>query len=173
LFVCDVWKNKIHRDLKNSDMIAEINRLNDYIVVYYVPKPLASDDKISASLSNSEQQQQQQQYNTTASTSTNTTNNKNNNNNKNRQQVLSELNFFCSDQYREEYELIVIDTEAASFLSYMLYMATIRYYNGKKRDDIVPLTERSFRFLVSTSANFVFLKVNVSALVSTPLFLKN
>ncbi|ETO00608.1 hypothetical protein RFI_36832, partial [Reticulomyxa filosa] len=35
LFVCDMWKNKIHHDLKNRDMIAEVNRHNDDIVVYY------------------------------------------------------------------------------------------------------------------------------------------
>jgi len=39
LFVCDVWKSKLHRELKNRDMIAEINRRNDDIVVFYSPKP--------------------------------------------------------------------------------------------------------------------------------------
>ncbi|ETO00723.1 hypothetical protein RFI_36717, partial [Reticulomyxa filosa] len=118
LFVCDVWKNKIHRDLKNRDMIAEINRRNDDIVVYYVPKPSASDDKISASSSNSEQKKNQSDTkdnnnnnnnnnnnstsngnnesnnsNATAST-TNTTNNNNNSNNQNRQQISPELKTF-------------------------------------------------------------------------------
>ncbi|ETO13312.1 Peptidoglycan glycosyltransferase [Reticulomyxa filosa] len=39
LFVCDVWKSKIHQELKDRNMIAEINRRNDDIIIYHVPKP--------------------------------------------------------------------------------------------------------------------------------------
>ncbi|ETO01807.1 hypothetical protein RFI_35632, partial [Reticulomyxa filosa] len=113
-------------------MIAEINRHNDYIVVYYKNQ---SNTKYNSSTSNGNNS------NGTASTSMNTTNNNNNNNNQNRQQVLPELNFFYSAQYREEYELI----ELPLLLTRNVSCKEIRQ---KILDGIVPLTERSFRFLV-------------------------
>ena len=39
LYVCDIWKSKFHRELRKHDTVAEINRRNDDIFVYYSPKP--------------------------------------------------------------------------------------------------------------------------------------
>ncbi|ETO26124.1 ubiquitin carboxyl-terminal hydrolase 11 [Reticulomyxa filosa] len=47
LYVCDVWKSKIHHELKGRDMIAEINRRNDDIIVFYAPKPEIPNETIS------------------------------------------------------------------------------------------------------------------------------
>ena len=40
LFVCDIWKSKIHRELKNHDIVGDINRKSDDIFVYYCPLPI-------------------------------------------------------------------------------------------------------------------------------------
>jgi len=40
LFVCDVWKSKIHRELRNKqDSVGDINRKSDDIFVYHSPRP--------------------------------------------------------------------------------------------------------------------------------------
>ena len=39
LFVCDVWKSKIHRELRRHDSVGDINRKSDDIFVYHSPRP--------------------------------------------------------------------------------------------------------------------------------------
>merc|ERR1712141_664794 len=39
LFVCDVWKSKIHRELRRHDSVGDINRKSDDIFVYHSKRP--------------------------------------------------------------------------------------------------------------------------------------
>jgi len=39
LFVCDVWKSKIHRELRRHDSVGDINRKSDDIFIYHSPRP--------------------------------------------------------------------------------------------------------------------------------------
>mmetsp|Transcript_30044 Transcript_30044/g.47979 ORF Transcript_30044/g.47979 Transcript_30044/m.47979 type:complete len:1184 (-) Transcript_30044:396-3947(-) len=39
LFVCDIWKSKIHRELRRHDSVSDINRKSDDIFIYHSPRP--------------------------------------------------------------------------------------------------------------------------------------
>ncbi len=39
LFVCDIWRSKCHRLLRKREMVDSINRRNDDIFIYHVPRP--------------------------------------------------------------------------------------------------------------------------------------
>ena len=40
LFVCDIWKSKIHRELRRHDSVSDINRKSDDIFIYYSKRPV-------------------------------------------------------------------------------------------------------------------------------------
>merc|ERR1719242_1875039 len=43
LFVCDIWKSKIHRELRRHDSVGDINRKSDDIFVYHSKRPNEAD----------------------------------------------------------------------------------------------------------------------------------
>ncbi|ETO34839.1 hypothetical protein RFI_02248 [Reticulomyxa filosa] len=118
LFVCYVWKNKIHHDLKNRDMIAEINRCNDYIVVYYVSNPSA---------------QYREEYELIELPLLLT---RNVSFKEVRQKLLDLIRPFLTSKEKQ-----------LPFIIYTLY-GNNTVLQLEEKDSIVHLTERSFRFLV-------------------------
>merc|ERR1719362_2422431 len=48
LFVCDVWKSKIHRELRRHDSVGDINRKSDDIFIYHSPRPDLEEWKAQA-----------------------------------------------------------------------------------------------------------------------------
>ena len=45
LFVCDIWKSKIHRELRRHDSVSDINRKSDDIFIYHSKRPNLEDWK--------------------------------------------------------------------------------------------------------------------------------
>eukprot|EP00486_Rosalina_sp_Unknown_P000500 CAMPEP_0201565528 /NCGR_PEP_ID=MMETSP0190_2-20130828/4688_1 /ASSEMBLY_ACC=CAM_ASM_000263 /TAXON_ID=37353 /ORGANISM="Rosalina sp." /LENGTH=888 /DNA_ID=CAMNT_0047983127 /DNA_START=184 /DNA_END=2847 /DNA_ORIENTATION=+ len=39
LFICDIWKSKIHRELRRHDSVSDINRKSDDIFIYHSKRP--------------------------------------------------------------------------------------------------------------------------------------
>lgn len=48
IFVCDIWKSKIHRELRKHDAVGDINRISDDIFVYHSPRPVVDQQIIEA-----------------------------------------------------------------------------------------------------------------------------
>jgi ubiquitin carboxyl-terminal hydrolase 4/11/15 len=47
VFVCDIWKSKIHRELRRNDAVGDINRISDDIFVFHCPRPEVDADALA------------------------------------------------------------------------------------------------------------------------------
>mmetsp|Transcript_17960 Transcript_17960/g.28371 ORF Transcript_17960/g.28371 Transcript_17960/m.28371 type:complete len:1182 (+) Transcript_17960:107-3652(+) len=58
LFVCDIWKSKIHRELRRHDSVADINRKSDDIFIYHSPRPDIEAWKAKYNIKDEEEEEQ-------------------------------------------------------------------------------------------------------------------